>query len=97
MAHKHAVFPAQWRQVADDAHGNEIEVIAQIGFASPGDLLYRVAKFEDESSRAEVGVPAESLGVDHGGALGRLLFWFVVVDDDQIDTLLREPRCLVAR
>ena len=95
VSHENAVLAAQRRQVADDAHGNEIEIIAQIGFPSPCHFLDRVTKFENKRRGAEIGVSAEGLRVDHRRALGGLFLRFVVVDDDQLDALLREPRRLL--
>jgi hypothetical protein len=85
------ILAAQRGEVADGAHGGEVEEVAQVGVAASGDFLDAVAEFEDEGGGAEVGVAAEGFGVDQGGAGGGAVFGFVMVDDDEVDAAGGEP------
>ena len=91
VADDDAVLTAQRGEVADGAHGGEIEKAAQIGFAGAGDFLQSVAEFENQCGGAEVGVAADDLRVDEGGAAGGTVFRFMVVDDDEIHAAGGEP------
>ncbi len=91
VANYDTVFAAQRGEVADGAHGGEVEEVAQVGVAAAGDFLKSVAEFEDEGGGAEVGVAAGDLGIDEGGAGGGAVFRFVVVDNDEVDTTGGEP------
>ena len=97
MADYDTVLTAQRGEVADGAHGGEVEEFAQVGVSAAGDFLDAVAKFEDEGGGAEVGVAAEGLGVDQGGARCGAVFRFVVIDDDEVDAAGREPGGFLVR
>jgi len=97
VAHYDTVLAAKGGEVADGAHGGEVEEVAQVWIAASGHFLDAVAEFENEGGGAEVGVAAEGLGVDQCGAGGGAVFGLVMVDDNEVDAAGGEPGGLFVR
>ena len=79
-----AIFSAQRSEIADGTHGGQIEKISQIGFAASGDFLDAMAELKNKSGGAEVDVSAGRLGVNQSRAGRRAVFWFMMIDNDQV-------------